>query len=38
MLAVHNNTVGFVQFKSNISEAARTDLISQRPLSLLIDD
>lgn len=38
MLAVHDNKVGIIQFKETLSTVARNDLLSHRPLSLLVDD
>lgn len=38
MLAVHENTVGIIQFRPSLSPAARNTILSHRPLSLLLDD
>lgn len=38
MLAVHDNTVGLIQFKPSISTNARNLLLSHRPLNILVDD
>lgn len=38
MLEVYDNKVGIIQFRENLSTAARNDLLSHRPLSLLVDD